>query len=245
MPRIDSLVHYTSQSCYLLTLYLDIVCNSQNAANGLRLLKAIYTMTATWGNKVARNRRQATGENSFEERSAASYKPTGHLANRRPPLPDHDSISLNDVAPVYVQIRKLSVSINHKLSTPPSRPAWSQAGTATLNGQLGVQTYDMPMMQQDILLLTLTARMTLQYAAEMPLPPSTPTCACQRVIGGVIRELGLKDCAEACVGSSQHRGCSGGDKRRVSIVVPLPATPSVLFLDEPSTASILAAPFSL
>ncbi|KAM4065685.1 ABC transporter [Hirsutella rhossiliensis] len=111
-----------------------------------------------------------------------------------------------------------------------------QTGTTTFNGRLGVHSVRHAyVMQQDVLLPTLTVRETLRYSADLRLPASTPACHCQRVVDEVIRELGLKDCADTRIGSSQHRGCSGGEKRRVSIGVQLLANPSVLFLDEPTT----------
>lgn len=112
----------------------------------------------------------------------------------------------------------------------------SQGGVATFNGVEGVHTIRHAyVMQQDILLPTLTVRETLRYAADLRLPPSTSAADRSKVVEEVILELGLKECAETRIGNSQHRGCSGGEKRRVSIGVQLLANPSVLFLDEPTT----------
>ncbi|KAI0460601.1 hypothetical protein F5B21DRAFT_498539 [Xylaria acuta] len=111
----------------------------------------------------------------------------------------------------------------------------SKTGTTTFNGSGSVDSVRHAyVMQQDILLPTLTVRETLRYAADLRLP--RPTTGSQRahVVEEVILELGLKDCADTRIGS-QHRGCSGGEKRRTSIGVQLLANPSVLFLDEPTT----------
>ncbi len=51
----------------------------------------------------------------------------------------------------------------------------------------------------------------------------------------VLLELGLKECADTRLGNSNHKGCSGGEKRRTSLAVQLLANPSVLFLDEVTT----------
>ena len=111
-----------------------------------------------------------------------------------------------------------------------------QNGVVTFNGQPGVHSCRHAyVMQQDILLPTLTVRETLQYSAALRLPSSTSAEARQRVVEEVIRELGLKECADTRIGNTQHRGCSGGEKRRVSIGVQLLSNPSVLFLDEPTT----------
>ncbi|KAI2627787.1 P-loop containing nucleoside triphosphate hydrolase protein [Hypoxylon sp. NC1633] len=112
----------------------------------------------------------------------------------------------------------------------------SQAGTTTFNGQEGVHSIRHAyVMQQDILLPTLTVRETLRYSANLRLPPSTTEEERMRIVEEVILELGLKDCANTRIGNSQHRGCSGGEKRRTSIGVQLLANPSILFLDEPTT----------
>ncbi|TQV92919.1 ABC transporter [Cordyceps javanica] len=111
-----------------------------------------------------------------------------------------------------------------------------QEGIVTFNGETGVQNVRHAyVMQQDILLPTLTVRETLRYAADLRLPSSMVRKDRWRIVEEVIRELGLKECAETRIGNSQHRGCSGGEKRRVSIGVQLLANPSVLFLDEPTT----------
>ncbi|KAK5994194.1 putative ABC transporter ATP-binding protein/permease [Cladobotryum mycophilum] len=112
----------------------------------------------------------------------------------------------------------------------------SYEGLTTFNGKVGVHNIRHAyVIQQDILLPTLTVRETLRYAAELRLPPSVPAAGRQKVVEEVIRELGLQDCADTRIGNSQNRGCSGGEKRRVSIGVQLLANPSVLFLDEPTT----------
>ncbi|KAI7765455.1 hypothetical protein LZL87_007206 [Fusarium oxysporum] len=112
----------------------------------------------------------------------------------------------------------------------------SQDGVVTFNGKVGVHNVRAAyVMQQDILLPTLTVRETLRYSADLRLPPSTTAEERHRVVEEVILELGLKECADTRIGNSQHHGCSGGEKRRTSIGVQLLANPSVLFLDEPTT----------
>ncbi|OAA57750.1 ABC efflux transporter [Cordyceps fumosorosea ARSEF 2679] len=111
-----------------------------------------------------------------------------------------------------------------------------QEGIVTFNGEISVHNVRHAyVMQQDILLPTLTVRETLRYAADLRLPSTAKRQDRWRIVEEVIRELGLKECADTRIGNSQHRGCSGGEKRRVSIGVQLLANPSVLFLDEPTT----------
>lgn len=73
--------------------------------------------------------------------------------------------------------------------------------------------------QQDILLPTLTVRETLTYAAQIRLPSSISSEEKKRLVEEVIMELSLKEAADTRIGNHEHRGCSGGEKRRVSIGV--------------------------
>ncbi|KAI0444666.1 P-loop containing nucleoside triphosphate hydrolase protein [Xylaria telfairii] len=112
----------------------------------------------------------------------------------------------------------------------------SKTGTTSFNESESVDSVRHAyVMQQDVLLPTLTVRETLRYAADLRLPPPTTGSQRTNIVEEVILELGLKDCADTVIGNSQHRGCSGGEKRRTSIGVQLLANPSVLFLDEPTT----------
>ncbi|KAL5376837.1 hypothetical protein PMIN06_006870 [Paraphaeosphaeria minitans] len=89
--------------------------------------------------------------------------------------------------------------------------------------------------QQDILLPTLTVRETLTYAAQLRLPASISQQEKKKLVEEVIMELSLKEAADTRIGNHEHRGCSGGEKRRVSIGVQLLSNPSLLWLDEPTT----------
>ena len=100
-------------------------------------------------------------------------------------------------------------------------------------------------MQQDVLLPTLTVRETLLYAAELRLPPPTSSEERHRVVEDVILELGLKECANTRIGSHIHKGCSGGEKRRTSLGVQMLSNPSVLFLDEVTTGLDATSAFQL
>lgn len=87
----------------------------------------------------------------------------------------------------------------------------------------------------DLLLPTLTVRETLMYAASLRLSSST-SAERQNLVEEIILELGLKECANTMVGDGgSYRGCSGGERRRVSLGVQMLGNPSVLFCDEPTT----------
>ncbi|KKY31154.1 putative pleiotropic drug resistance protein 1 [Diaporthe ampelina] len=135
------------------------------------------------------------------------------------------------------------------LNTVSSRIAssrLSQSGSILFNSQPSIDSVRSAYVTQtDILLPTLTARETLQYSADLRLPPPSTSAERRRVVEEVIMELGLKEAADTRVGSTTHRGLSGGEKRRVSIGVQMLANPSVLFLDEPTTGLDASSAFQL
>lgn len=137
-------------------------------------------------------------------------------------------------------------SILNTMSHRMSGPRLKTSGTVLYNGTPKLATIRSAyVMQQDVLIPTLTVRETLLYAAELRLPPPTSSAKRQRVVEDIILELGLKECADTRIGNSIHRGCSGGEKRRTSLGVQMLANPSVLFLDEVTTGLDATSAFQL
>lgn len=118
-------------------------------------------------------------------------------------------------------------------------------GSAAFNGGALRGVSSAYVMQQDVLLPTLTVRETLQYAAALRLPAEATQAERRTVVEEVVLELGLKECADTRVGTHVHKGCSGGEKRRTSIGVQMLGNPSVLFLDEPTTGLDATSAFQL
>ena len=85
-------------------------------------------------------------------------------------------------------------------------------------------------MQQDVLIPTLTVRETLQYSADLRLRDVSEQTERYQIVEEVILELSLKEAADTRV-----KYCSGGERRRTSLAIQLLANPSVLWLDEPTT----------
>jgi len=87
-----------------------------------------------------------------------------------------------------------------------------------------------------VLIPSLTTRETLLYAASLQLPSSITPHRRGQLVEEAILELGLKECADTRVSNGVKKGgCSGGERRRVSIVIQMLRNPSILFLDEPTT----------
>ncbi|KAJ5751645.1 hypothetical protein N7520_008562 [Penicillium odoratum] len=135
------------------------------------------------------------------------------------------------------------------LNLMASRMSLSKAkvsGSTTFNGNANIDSIRSAyVMQEDVLIPTLTVRETLRYSADLRLPPPTTQEERHAIVEQVILELGLKECADTRIGTTAHKGCSGGEKRRTSIGVQLLANPSVLFCDEPTTGLDATSAFQI
>jgi ABC-type multidrug transport system ATPase subunit len=89
--------------------------------------------------------------------------------------------------------------------------------------------------QEDTLMRTLTVYETVLYSALLRLPREMSNQAKEYRVMETLSELGIMGIKDSRIGDSGHRGISGGEKRRVSIACELVTSPSILFLDEPTS----------
>ncbi|KAL5486906.1 hypothetical protein EMCRGX_G019445 [Ephydatia muelleri] len=89
--------------------------------------------------------------------------------------------------------------------------------------------------QDDVIMGTLTVRENLNFSAALRLPSSMSYGERKQRVEKVILDLGLTACADTKVGNEFIRGVSGGERKRTNIGMELIIEPQVLFLDEPTT----------
>jgi len=88
-------------------------------------------------------------------------------------------------------------------------------------------------MQDDILIETLTPRECFKFAVEMRFKYQEEDIDIW--VQEVINLLRLEQCADRRIGGARIKGISGGERKRVAIGIELLRRPSVLFLDEPTS----------
>ncbi|KAH9519784.1 ATP-binding cassette sub- G member 2 [Bulinus truncatus] len=89
--------------------------------------------------------------------------------------------------------------------------------------------------QDDVVMGTLTVRENFEFSATLRLPSSVKKQERKERIDQIIFELGLTEVADSKVGTEFIRGVSGGERKRCNIGMELIISPPVLFLDEPTT----------
>lgn len=98
--------------------------------------------------------------------------------------------------------------------------------------------------QEDALIGSLTVYESVRYAAEFSLTQVTSTLRNQNV-EETIQQFGLGDAKFTRIGTPLQKGCSGGQKRRVSVAGQLITLPKLVFLDEPTSGLDSAASFEI
>ncbi|NXD40645.1 ABCG2 protein, partial [Copsychus sechellarum] len=89
--------------------------------------------------------------------------------------------------------------------------------------------------QDDVVMGTLTVRENLKFSAALRLPKSVKEKEKNERVNQVIKELGLSKVADSKVGTQFTRGVSGGERKRTNIGMEIITDPAILFLDEPTT----------
>ncbi|KFQ71376.1 ATP-binding cassette sub-family G member 2, partial [Phaethon lepturus] len=89
--------------------------------------------------------------------------------------------------------------------------------------------------QDDVVMGTLTVRENLKFSAALRLPKSVKEQEKNERVNQIIKELGLSKVADSKVGTQFTRGVSGGERKRTNIGMELITDPDILFLDEPTT----------
>lgn len=89
--------------------------------------------------------------------------------------------------------------------------------------------------QEDTLMGTLTVYETVMYSALLRLPREMSYADKKVRVLETMNELGILGIRDSRIGESGKRSISGGEKRRVSIACELVTSPSILFLDEPTS----------
>ncbi|CAE8638660.1 unnamed protein product [Polarella glacialis] len=89
--------------------------------------------------------------------------------------------------------------------------------------------------QDDIVHECLTVGEQIQSAALLRGEPWTTSKRAKRITEDVLQILQINHIRNTVVGSVEHRGISGGQRKRVNIGLELAADPTVLFLDEPTS----------
>jgi ABC-type multidrug transport system ATPase subunit len=97
--------------------------------------------------------------------------------------------------------------------------------------------------QDDILSPNLTPREELWFSARLRV--DKPSSTVRRRVEELIDELGLSGCGNSRIGNVEHRGISGGQRKRASIGVEMITDPSVLFLDEPTSGLDYSTSYTL
>ncbi|GJP34882.1 hypothetical protein CLOM_g19364 [Closterium sp. NIES-68] len=114
----------------------------------------------------------------------------------------------------------------------------SLAGQMLVNGRPRDKSFrriSAYVMQDDLMFSTLTVWETLQTAAMLRLPSSTPKARKLQLAESIITELGLTNARNTPIGNERIRGVSGGERKRTNIAVEMLSDPSLVFLDEPTS----------
>ena len=111
------------------------------------------------------------------------------------------------------------------------------SGTIKLNDksikEVDFVSYVKYVMQQDILLPTLTPRESLTFAARLKVGGSAHHMS--QLVEDLLEKLKISNVSENLIGNEYIKGLSGGEKKRLCIGMEMISDPPVLILDEPTS----------
>ena len=85
----------------------------------------------------------------------------------------------------------------------------------------------------------MTVRETLAFRVDLKLGSRMSKKRRDELVEELISEVRLQSSADTIVGDSKVRGISGGERRRLSIACELISSPNLIFLDEPTSGTLL------
>lgn len=98
---------------------------------------------------------------------------------------------------------------------------------------IAYENYVAYVMQEDILLATMTVKECLQFSCDLRTKGEQHKK--NRKVERLLDDLVLRKCKDSQIGNAMKRGISGGERKRVCIGVEIITNPSVIFLDEPTS----------
>ena len=90
-------------------------------------------------------------------------------------------------------------------------------------------------MQDDLVMATLTVYETLMYTAALRMPRYNSLADRQARVEEVMKLMGIEYTRDVIVGDSRNKGISGGERKRLCVAMELLPKPMLLFLDEPTS----------
>jgi ABC-type multidrug transport system ATPase subunit len=81
----------------------------------------------------------------------------------------------------------------------------------------------------------MTVRETIKFRVDLKIGSLLNKQARNKMVDTLLEQMGLTSAADTIVGNAKVRGISGGELKRLSIAVELIGSPSLIFLDEPTS----------
>jgi ABC-type multidrug transport system ATPase subunit len=83
----------------------------------------------------------------------------------------------------------------------------------------------------------MTVRETLAFRVDLKLGSRVSKTTRDGIVQDLLSQMRLEATADTIVGDAKVRGISGGERRRLSIACELISSPSLIFLDEPTSGA--------